>query len=550
KQFNGGVRLMDGPSILPGGERSTIVHLFAEFTPRNILGMAAIPVVGQGSMKNTMAYLTDFLKINPPDEVERLPAPRNHYSFELPVLLHAYEGMSEMRVDRQISDLFRRHLHFANDDEVVDMNPYHLADRWGKPRVEVLRWFLHATKAGITNLSWHLICPNCRVAKTDLSSLSGVTEQFHCDFCGIAYSPSFDKYVELTFSIHPSIRKAQKYTYCVGGPTITPHIFVQSIVEKGTAAEVDVPDETIEYRIRVLQHNHSVNIHRLGFDSALEPGDFSNALQPETQSGKGSPQDEQAQAERPRVTYRDAGWDCVELKIPQVMRTILVRNDSDRDIVLASEKTDWSQDAVTAAEVTAMGEFRRMFSSEVLAPGRQISVGNVTLMFTDLLGSTVFYEEVGDAPAYGQVQRHFAYLQRWIEANHGSMVKTIGDAVMAVFTSPEHGLAAALEAQLNIEGFNEGRTGTDRIVIKIGLHTGPAIVVNLNDRLDYFGRTANLAARIQGTSRGGDVVVSGSVMEHAPVSNYLKTQAVRVTPFETELKGIDGAERLYRITVS
>ena len=65
---------------------------------------------------------------------------------------------------------------------------------------------------------------------------------------------------------------------------------------------------------------------------------------------------------------------------------------------------------MTAAKVTAMKEFRHMFSSEVLAPGNQVGVENIAFLFTDLLGSTVFYEEVGDAQAYGQVRRHFEFL--------------------------------------------------------------------------------------------------------------------------------------------
>ncbi len=521
KQFHGGVQLRDGESVLASGKRATIVHLFAEFTPRNLIGAAAIPIVGQGSMKNTMTYLSDFLRLNRGDGIERLPGPRPSYRFDHRELDLRLAEISDMPVSDEIGILFREHLRTANDDEVIDMNPYHLADRWGMQRQAVLRWFLYATKAGVTNMTWQLICPNCRVAKVGLSSLSAMDDEFHCDFCGIAYSPNFDRYVELTFSVHPSIRDAHKYTYCVGGPTITPHIFVQSLAERASSELIDVPQEPSEYRIRVLQANHSVAVHRAETSS-------------ESQTV-------------PVVAYREDGWAEPSITIPTTARSIEVRNESEQDIVLASEKTDWSDDAVTAAAVTAMGEFRRMFSSEVLAPGRQIGIENVTLMFTDLRGSTSFYEEVGDAPAYGRVQHHFAYLVELIEKNNGSVVKTIGDAVMAVFGSAQEGVAAALQIQQNIDTLNADAKTAERLVIKIGVHSGPAIVVNLNDRLDYFGRTVNVAARIQGLSEGRDIVTSGKTVERRGVSALLERSAAEMSPFTAELKGVREREPLYRI---
>lgn len=62
---------------------------------------------------------------------------------------------------------------------------------------------------------------------------------------------------------------------------------------------------------------------------------------------------------------------------------------------------------------------------------------NHILPFSDLRASTTLYETIGDAHAYGQVNRHFDFLTDWIAKNSGSIVKTIGDAVMAVFHRPE-----------------------------------------------------------------------------------------------------------------
>ena len=77
-------------------------------------------------------------------------------------------------------------------------------------------------------------------------------------------------------------------------------------------------------------------------------------------------------------------------------------------------------------------------------------------------------------------------------------MKTIGDAVMAVFPRPEAAVQAALEMQQKIGAFNRAHHIEPPLVIKLGVHQGPMIAINANNRLDYFGRTVNIAARVQG----------------------------------------------------
>ena len=80
------------------------------------------------------------------------------------------------------------------------------------------------------------------------------------------------------------------------------------------------------------------------------------------------------------------------------------------------------------------------------------------------------------------------------------MVKTIGDAVMATFPAPDRALAAALRMREAIGGVGS-ETRHEDLLLKIGIHEGPCLAVMLNDRLDYFGQTVNIAARVQGLAR-------------------------------------------------
>src|SRR3989454_5092697 len=105
-------------------------------------------------------------------------------------------------------------------------------------------------------------------------------------------------------------------------------------------------------------------------------------------------------------------------------------------------------------QVTTMQEFRDLFAAEVLASGQEIGVQSLAILFSDLKDSTALYECIGDARAYGWVQWHFTFLIACITRHQGALVKTIGDAVMAVFSRPEAAVQAALDIQQKIGAFN------------------------------------------------------------------------------------------------
>jgi class 3 adenylate cyclase len=80
----------------------------------------------------------------------------------------------------------------------------------------------------------------------------------------------------------------------------------------------------------------------------------------------------------------------------------------------------------------------------------------------------------------------------------------------------------------------------DAVAIKLGLHQGPCIVVTLNDRLDYFGSTVNLAARLQGQSKGGDIVLSLEIAEDPAVAPILAQLAAEGVPAQADQAALKG----------
>jgi class 3 adenylate cyclase len=207
---------------------------------------------------------------------------------------------------------------------------------------------------------------------------------------------------------------------------------------------------------------------------------------------------------------------------------------------------EWSDQATTAAEVTSLQMFRDLFATEALRPGEQISVGTLTILFTDLRHSTQLYREIGDATAFGRVMSHFDVVKKVIAEHDGAIVKTIGDAVMGVFRSAADGLRAMLQVQEILASRADGRIP---LTLKAGLHTGPCIAVTLNDRLDYFGSTVNLAARLECLSSGSDVIISRSVYEDAKVQEVIESEGLSAEEFDMSLKGFDDERfELWRVS--
>lgn len=567
KRFYGGIELEDAGTLLKDGSRATRVRLFAYFTPANPLGLLAIPLLGVRSMQQTMRYLHSFIRLKEQHKAHLLPQPQSGYSVNQAELDALLDKLSNLRfAEDTLLQRLEEHLYRSGDDEVVDMRPYVLAESWGADREAVLSLFLHATKLGVTNLRWHFICPNCRVAKAGADTMSEWDSKYHCDYCGISYEVNFDRYVELCFSVHPSIRRADKQVFCVGGPMLTPHIYTQLDIADEGEAVLTYPRTNERLRIRVLRHNQIVRLYEEqeqeqkqgSRKTPVHPSQKTTADDLQAQSSLSGHPGERKRAALPEeegsgrllsLTFDSKGWSEETLVQVEPGRPLRLLNRSGSRIVVALEREEWDNYAVSAAQVTTMQEFRSLFASEVLSPGRQVGIESVTILFSDLLGSTAFYEQVGDALAYSQVREHFDFLQHWIRMNRGTLVKTIGDAVMAVFQSPEQAVKAAVDIQTHVDGFNLAHSSSLPIVVKIGLYSGPAIAVHSNGQLDYFGRTVNLASRTQGLSLGGDIMLSQECVDRPGVQALLEAYRIGLDRFEQRLKGIDEVIPLARIQV-
>lgn len=194
-------------------------------------------------------------------------------------------------------------------------------------------------------------------------------------------------------------------------------------------------------------------------------------------------------------------------------------------------------------------DFQRLFPQERLLPDESLEVARAALIFTDLAGSTALYAARGDPRAYHLVRLHFDELFAVADKYNGTVVKNIGDAIMAAFQTPAEALRAALDMQTAIAALNkrERLTNDEALILKVGLHSGPCLSVTLNDRSDYFGTTVNIAARVQGVSRGGDVVFTTAIRNDDEAGKLLAGKTIEDD--YVILKGIEGEIAVHRLRI-
>jgi adenylate cyclase len=331
----------------------------------------------------------------------------------------------------------------------------------------------------------------------------------------LSFEIELDRAVEATFLPAPALRQPEPGPFCIGGPMRTPHVVAQAILASNGHVTLSAPDKPGRYRIFV----------RGGANASLEVKDAADGA----------------------ASFRVEG-DAIEPKSARVSpgASLEVRQVGGAERHVKLERLEWASRAATAHLVSTLPEFRRQFSADLLRPGVTLRVARVALLFTDLTDSTALYHSVGDAKAFKVVQEHFDVLSAIIAEHRGTIVKTIGDAVMAAFVEERDALNAAFAMHRAFPAFRAGNQDAARTFLKIGVYAGPCYVVTANGILDYFGQTVNIAARLQGASGPGEVVIDGLFADEADSAGWLSGFAIS-EHFEARLKGLPNPVRVARI---
>ncbi|MGE0550684.1 MAG: DUF5939 domain-containing protein [Kofleriaceae bacterium] len=452
-----------------------------------------------------------------------------------------------------------------SDDEwlLFRANPYTFAGERGVSEDESVDLFLLASKVGLFELRWSLLCPGCGQAVQSFSTLKSVCAVFHCFLCSVDIETCLDDYVHIGFTVSPQIRAirahdrdsltiedlymryhfaleardgggprfvdvmpsmAQGYGYVDAGAT---RVFELDMID-GATAVFDVVTNSLSSL--VVDLGRSTANPRLTLKLSAGTADAPPII---VAPGKLV------------VEYVNDG--AQRAAVVLFGKRLSLLEETQRRMKAGEPPSMTFDKFLSGRRLLTSHTFRQMFGTETIRSTDGIGVRDVSILFTDLKGSTEMYDRIGDLKAFALVNQHFERLNRAIVRQRGAVVKTIGDAVMASFETPADAVHAAREMIREIEAFNR-EVGDREIALKVGVHRGASIAVTLNERLDFFGQTVNVAARVQGLADAGEIYITEDVYRAPGVKELLSE--FQVAPREATLKGVQRAVNVYRVTAS
>jgi len=389
----------------------------------------------------------------------------------------------------------------GSDRDLCRVNVLAFADKTGLNEEKIIAAFLHASRLGIFELSWNVLCPGCGGvldAGATLKTISRV--EYDCALCAAGYEPTLDEMVEVAFTVSPRVRRIAAHS----PDTLSEAEYYRQIF---WGSGVDLPETLGDSLAAFTIDSIELPPGEKAILSVQLPNDFVIIFDPVTHATqfvdvKGEPTRERQTLS---VVFNNvkAPTGTIEMR-PGPLRLSL-DNQTDRRVLpglwIAGDALHnlmgRRRQFLTAKRLLTNQTFRDIYRTETLEVDQRLKITSLTFLFTDLKGSTALYERVGDLVAYDLVRQHFHTLYEVVSAEAGAVVKTIGDAVMATFPTPDRALAAALRMREEMARINAERRNED-LLLKIGIHEGPCLAVTLNNSQDYFGHTVNLAARVQG----------------------------------------------------
>jgi class 3 adenylate cyclase len=433
------------------------------------------------------------------------------------------------------------------DRELCRINALAFAAKLQLDEDDVIAAFLQGARLGIFDMSWNILCPGCGGVLDSGATLKTVKQaEYRCVLCARGCEPTLDEIVEVTFTISPRVRRIAAHDPA----TLS---WIEYYRQIFWSSGVDLPDnETLAQWVKetTLDSRELSPGEKVVLSLQLPEGEvdlFDPVLHMSQHlEVKGEPARESQSLSF--VMTRDQAPEETAQMHPGPLKLTLENRSNGRTLPAVWVVSDKVHELVnkrrpflTAKRLLTNQTFRDIYRTDSLDVDQRLKITSLTFLFTDLKGSTELYERVGDLAAYDLVRAHFRILNEIVAAESGAVVKTIGDAVMATFPTPDRAMAAALrmrEALKDLKG---------DLLLKIGIHEGPCLAVSLNDRQDYFGRTVNIAARVQGLATSRSIFATRRVVTDSEASKLLRSNGIAATPEKRSLRGIAKQVEIFEI---
>lgn len=359
-------------------------------------------------------------------------------------------------------------------------------------------------------LRFEALCPHCRGGKQSAPRLTDLPEKVFCESCEIDFAINTQDSIEVSFRDNTIPAHLLGLDFCSADVTHKPAIVYQrlgpawresltlapgvySLKKKGEA-------RSLSFQVEELMPAEELVLDELWFN--------------------------------PTNSLRKIG-----------PRVTLVARSLPQDSLIMLEQLSKVRGALFATEVLTVPEFIKVMPAESLVTTFPMEMGERSVLFTDVVGSTDMYFQIGDTAAFQKVRESFLLIGEIAQRNKGVLVKTIGDATMYSFLSAADALRTALEIQL----VNRQRDTK----LRITLHHGPCLSVGTKDGPDFFGDTVNVCAKFQAVAGADQVAFERGMRELMPAELWqelIKGHQVEEVAFEIK-SGTSRKFELYRVTL-
>src|SRR5215467_8034569 len=438
----------------------------------------------------------------------------------------------------------------APDRALCRINVLDFAAKTGLDEERVIAAFLHAARLGIFELAWNVLCPGCGGVLDTSTTLKSVNkDEYACAWCAAGYTPTLDVMVEVTFTVSRRVRRIAAHD-----PHDLP--FAEYFRQIFWGSGIDVPDDFEQLIEEIVLDQIELPPGEKALLSLQLPAEFIIVMDPVTHGTqfldvKGEPTRERQSFS---LVFDRLRTPTGTLTLRPGPLRLSLENRTDTRVLpglwIAGDKLHEllgrRRPFLTAKRLLTNQVFRDLYGTDTIDVEQRLKITSLTFLFTDLKGSTELYERVGDLAAFDLVREHLRILNDIVATEGGAVVKTIGDAVMATFLTPAHALAAALKMREAMRRLNETH-GREDLLLKIGIHEGPCLAVNLNERQDYFGQTVNIASRVQGLAMSRSILATAPVVHNPRSASVLGSNGQKPVAQSRALRGVTSEVAVYEI---
>ncbi|MBL8683392.1 MAG: protein kinase [Myxococcales bacterium] len=415
--------------------------------------------------------------------------------------------------DAAVVEALCQYLRTASDNDVARVRPYAVADELGLSRDLVAEACLVLCREGALVMLWDVLCPSCKISTSVAESLDAVRSHASCVACNIDFSLDFSSSIELVFRPHTSVRAVETRTFCAGGPGHFPHVVAQLRLAPGERFDLELALPAGRYKVRSAQLSRSIDLHAKK-GGALRRADVRlGDLDGEENKKRGD----------------------LAIVVAEGAQVLSLTNTLERELLLRVERATESSSALTAAKASATRSFREMFPGQVLAAGALVSVASMTLLTTSIDRSGALFDELGDNAAYAAVLEHLRVIEEVTAAHHGALLKTVGARTVSAFEDAQ----SAVEAALSLARELAKKPSLAKLALRIAVHRGPMMAATIGDKLDYFGRNAELAFSLVDELSRPATLLTQAVADDPGVRTMLLARSVRRTPRKLRSLGLD-----------